>query len=210
MKAKKSVRLGDFQMLFEICKEEYISWIELQKVIQDLESCGKDNKSVRIGKYPVPIVGFKYGAEINNARFALSKSYSKTIIFLAIYLEAYIFDYAASRLGNAYVKKYLEKLDVLSKWKIIPNLVTGDEIDSKSHKYGYLKKIIAARNELVHNKSQDISAILQNTKEKKKELNLKLCFECLEYLLTEINRLDPGFTSLVNNLDELRDLINTT
>ncbi len=52
----------------------------------------------------------------------------KTIVFAGMCLEAAIYDYASIQLGDKFVKKHFEKLDLLSKWIIIPKFVCGKQI----------------------------------------------------------------------------------
>ena len=47
------------------------------------------------------------------------------IVFAALAVEAYMYDYAARNLGEQFVASHLDRLDVVSKWVIIPRLVTG-------------------------------------------------------------------------------------
>jgi len=51
------------------------------------------------------------------------------IIFSVSSLEAYINHYAISRLSKNYLKNYLDKLDLLSKWIVIPRIITGKQLD---------------------------------------------------------------------------------
>lgn len=102
-----------------------------------------------------------------------AKSGIKTIIFSALSLEAGINDYAAWQLGDSYFEKHLSSLDVLSKWIIIPNLICKKSIDKSGPAYCALKKLITARNELVHNKSKnfDLSAPNLMSKLEQRSLN---------------------------------------
>lgn len=50
------------------------------------------------------------------------------IVFCAMSLEAAIYDYAAWHLGDTYVQSHLDKLDLLSKWLVVPRLITGRAI----------------------------------------------------------------------------------
>lgn len=78
------------------------------------------------------------------------------VVFAAMALEAYIYDYAARQLGDMYVKNHLEKLDVVSKWVVIPELVTGRELPGRSKWYPALKELIKARNGVIHHKSSTL------------------------------------------------------
>jgi hypothetical protein len=49
----------------------------------------------------------------------------KTIVFSAMALEAAAFEFATLQLGERLAKDYLDKLDVVGKWLIVPRLVCG-------------------------------------------------------------------------------------
>jgi len=86
------------------------------------------------------------------------------IIFCASALEAYINDYAINCLSKNYLKTYLDKLDLLSKWIIIPRIVKGVQLDAGSKSFQDLSWLISLRNTLVHFKSRkvDISQIKES------------------------------------------------
>ena len=44
-------------------------------------------------------------------------------MFSHLFLEATIYDYGAANLSDSYMKKYVEKLNFLSQWVVIPQLV---------------------------------------------------------------------------------------
>ncbi len=48
-----------------------------------------------------------------------------TIVFAGMCLEAEAYDYAAIHLTDAYTTAHLDKLDLISKWVLIPKLITG-------------------------------------------------------------------------------------
>lgn len=77
----------------------------------------------------------------------------QTIVFSAMTFEATIYDFAAMHLGDDYVRSYLDKLDLMSKWVIVLRLVSGVELRKGDAPYGTLKNLIVARNHLVHSKS---------------------------------------------------------
>jgi hypothetical protein len=81
----------------------------------------------------------------------------RVIVFAAMCVEAAIYDYAAWHLTDKYVQDRLDKLDVLSKWMVIPRLVTKRELSRSGQSYEKLKKLIQLRNELVHWKSSELA-----------------------------------------------------
>jgi hypothetical protein len=81
---------------------------------------------------------------------------SIVIIFCATSLEAYINYYAISRLSKNYLKTYLDKLDLFSKWIVIPRISTGTQLNAGSRSLQELSWLITLRNKLVHSKSRKI------------------------------------------------------
>lgn len=76
------------------------------------------------------------------------------IIFCALFLETYINDYAIRRLSKNYLECHLDKLDLASKWIVIPRIVTGQQLDKSSKWFRDLSWLISLRNKLVHYKTQ--------------------------------------------------------
>ncbi len=88
------------------------------------------------------------------------KQESITIAFAAMCLDACIWDYAACQTSKSYTENHLEKLDFVSKWVIIPELLCGSDI-TKVKINGTcllyrLRKLAKARNTLVHSKSKSL------------------------------------------------------
>ncbi|WP_259066493.1 hypothetical protein HDF24_21925 [Mucilaginibacter sp. X4EP1] len=85
----------------------------------------------------------------------LDHIYTQVIVFLAMYMEAYIWDTGATYLGE----KTMERLDKLSpqdKWEVVPQLLLNAPFPIKAHQQGYLKSLFQERNRLVHHKSIDM------------------------------------------------------
>jgi len=79
----------------------------------------------------------------------------KTIVFSAMALEAAAFEFATLQLGEHFAKKYLDKLDVVGKWLVIPRLVCGRSLREDGPAINGLKGLVIARNALVHHKSKE-------------------------------------------------------
>lgn len=82
----------------------------------------------------------------------LSASF-RTIVFSGMACEAAVYDLAAIQLGDNYTNQYLEKLDLLSKWIIIPSLICGKKLEEHGPAINSLRTLIRTRNTLVHSKS---------------------------------------------------------
>lgn len=98
---------------------------------------------------------FLFEQEISLFRNDLAKTSLIIIAFSAMAIEAYIYDYAARHLGDEFVKDHLDKLDTLSKWIVVPKLITGRELPRQQKWFELLKKLIKARNSIIHHKSSD-------------------------------------------------------
>jgi hypothetical protein len=78
------------------------------------------------------------------------------IVFAALCLEAYINDYAINRFSRKYFEKHLDKLDLLSKWIVIPRIVTGKQLNPDSEAVQDLQWLVTLRNRLAHFKSKKV------------------------------------------------------
>ena len=79
------------------------------------------------------------------------------VVFCATSLEAFINYYAIRRLSKNYLKTYLDKLDLLSKWIVIPRITTGTQLDAGVKAFQDLSWLINLRNKLVHYKARKVN-----------------------------------------------------
>jgi len=118
------------------------------------------------------------------------------IVFSAMYLEAFIYDYAAISLGDKYVKDHLDRLDLVSKWILVPRLVTGKEISKSDHAFEALKKLNSARNSLVHLKScatpKGDSTLVEYLEKSEEDFieNTSNCRKTIEFCLRALCNID--------------------
>jgi hypothetical protein len=82
--------------------------------------------------------------------------FAKAVTFATMCLEAFIYDYAAHYFSDTYVKRYIDKLDLISKWVLVPKLAIGRDFTRDSKAFEYLVKLAKFRNELVHAKSKPL------------------------------------------------------
>jgi hypothetical protein len=103
---------------------------------------------------------FEYWGAFAEQQDELDKIYMQVIVFLAMYMEAFIWNIGAIHLGE----KTMERLDKLSpqdKWLIVPQMIVGKSFNVKEHHQGYLKSLFQERNRLVHHKSIDITPYIK-------------------------------------------------
>ena len=74
----------------------------------------------------------------------------KTIVFAAMCIEAAAFDFAATQLSDSYAQRYLDKLDLVSKWVVVPKLICGRSLKESGPSLNALRVLVRARNALVH------------------------------------------------------------
>ncbi|EPN6725968.1 hypothetical protein N5D79_17150 [Pseudomonas sp. GD03817] len=79
----------------------------------------------------------------------------KTIVFSAMAIEAAVFDLAAIQLGDKVATDYLDKMDLLGKWMIVPRLICGRSLREDGPAVNGLRGLVKARNALVHHKSKE-------------------------------------------------------
>lgn len=146
--------------------------------------------------------------EINITEAELAKSSITVIVFSAMAVEAYIFDYAARHLGDKFVRDHLDKLDTLSKWIIVPELITGKEMSHNENWQGQLKKLIKVRNSVAHYKSSEPPALDSNAEKYFEKLqaesetlreSAQQAITLLKTLADKIIELDPEETPWVKS-----------
>jgi len=76
------------------------------------------------------------------------------VVFSALALEAFINHYAGEKLSKSYFENHLDKLDLVSKWIVIPRLIHRRQIETGSHGINSLKWLARRRNQLVHYKTK--------------------------------------------------------
>jgi hypothetical protein len=77
-----------------------------------------------------------------------------SVVFSALALEAFINHYAHEKLTKSYFENYLDKLDLVSKWIVLPRLTHRRQPDPGSHGMNLLRWLVSLRNSLVHYKSK--------------------------------------------------------
>jgi hypothetical protein len=94
---------------------------------------------------------FEY-SEIDPIEIEMNNGCCVIIVMSALGLEGYIYDYAARSLSDGFAED-IGKLDAVSKWVIITQLVTGKTFPKDGKAYQLLKQLVSDRNYLAHPKS---------------------------------------------------------
>jgi len=114
------------------------------------------------------------------------------VIFCATSLEAYINHYAISKLSKNYFTTYLDKLDLFSKWIVIPRIVTGTQLDAGSKPLQDLSWLITLRNKLVHPKSRKISIDDMKKTDFLWREDAERVIETVRHLVQELKKIDDS------------------
>lgn len=130
----------------------------------------------------------------------VAKFASIVIVFSAIAIEAYIYDYAARHLTDSFVQNYIDKLDPVGKWVLIPRLITGRELPRTHRWLELLTNLVKERNSIIHSKSSELPASPVNAHKylakigQEREITFqksKHAIQLLDLLITEVSKLDP-------------------
>jgi len=156
------------------------------KIVEDIEERCKKRR----------VKGIKTNEEIDNEcldNANIEKHGLITIIFCALTVEAFINNYAIDNLSKSYLNNYLDKLDLLSKWIIIPKLIMGRQINTDSQAIQLLKKLISLRNKYVHYKTtiKSVSELRWDEDWVTFE-HAKTSILAVRELLSELKRIDPN------------------
>ncbi|MQY62126.1 hypothetical protein GH146_02410 [archaeon] len=121
---------------------------------------------------------------------------ASTVVFAALCLEAFIYDYAAAYFTDTHARKYLQGIDFVSKWVVIPKLVTGKDFPTEGRAFEHLVKLRKARNDLVHYKSRPLPTNikeweeLQAETEREDDANAVNAYQTVKEVLTELHKLE--------------------
>jgi hypothetical protein len=76
------------------------------------------------------------------------------VVFAAFAIESHINEYGSRRLGSQYYERFVDKLDTLSKWIIVPRLVSGTELPRERRAFQLLTELFRWRNTIAHPKAK--------------------------------------------------------
>jgi hypothetical protein len=116
------------------------------------------------------------------------------VLSAALFLEAYIYDFCAQRESDTFARKYLDKLDPVAKWVIIPRLFMPPGLDPGDEVFGRLRKLFELRNELIHHKTKSGDGV-GKLPEFPAELQPVNCLQIICDLLKKLREIDPKDTS---------------
>lgn len=113
-----------------------------------------------------------------------------TVVFSCMCIESYINCYGVLNFSKSYFNNYLDKLDLKSKWVVIPKLVTGNQIDTGSNVFEKLKNVITLRNKLVHDKPKVKKITNVRDTDWIREEDAKVAIDTVKELIIELSKID--------------------
>ncbi|MEW5929772.1 MAG: hypothetical protein AB1941_20140 [Gemmatimonadota bacterium] len=113
------------------------------------------------------------------------------VVTSALFLESYIFDYGARRESATFVDKYLDKLDPVSKWIIIPRLIAPPGMNREDEVFERLRRLFKLRNDLVHHKTK-AAENFTSPPDFPSDMEPFHCVKLVQDLLVNLHRVDPA------------------
>lgn len=186
-------RYSFVQYLLEIAVDNYLHFLEFEEGLKIVEEKGKFE--FEGGMVYNDLEGYFFYSSGSD------KSRIQCVVFIEIFLEAYIYEFGAIALGDNYISKNLDNLRTYAKWLVIVKLITGSDLDESLAHHAKFKELIKFRNSLVHYKSQNAFSngeIVINPKLDLKDIDLYSYFVMLKDLFDEVDKLDDrGFHGMM-------------
>jgi hypothetical protein len=186
-------RVGLMSYFYEIAVEEFESLIKRQAGIESLKKQGEEEYELEHNGHIFPSKRFIEGDKIDYLERQNSKAVIKIIIFLSTFLESYIWNLSAMTLGQGYTKDYLDKLDMIAKWKIIPKLITTKDLELESRTVEELRRLVKLRNGLIHHKMKDFNPSDHESSMFDEAPNVAPFFTMIDDIFNKLDEIDrPG------------------
>ncbi len=149
-----------------------------------------------------PLVEFVGMGQPADYRFSeVTSAYLSVVVFSEMAIEAYINYYGISRLGSGFYTSHIDRLDLRSKWVIVPQLVTGKQFPKTGQGYGLLSRLVKNRNSMVHKKPVDIGTYpdlhLEELDPRQHLANATEAIQAMEMLHKDLLTVDPEAASLI-------------
>lgn len=180
MKVKLKVKFTYYEEFFHIAIDTYKEIVKLEKEHSELQiNMSESEKS-----------SDNFVDKVAEKNDRIGRLVLIVVVFCATSLEAYINHYAISNFSKDYFKTYLDKLDLLSKWIVIPRITTGTQLDAGSRPLQDLSWLIALRNNLLHYKSRTVSIEEIKDTDFLWENDAKRAIETVKNLAQELKKID--------------------
>ena len=194
-----NARTSEISTFSKLARENFRSFVAVEQQAEELRR--------QLAKVD-PDYDHDIREELSTSEQKMDKFMIVVIVFSAIAIEAYIYDYAARHFSDSFVKNYIDKLDLISKWVIVPRLVTVKGLPREHKWFELIKDLVRERNSIVHSKSSEVPAGFENAKNyfaklKKKNEQIiqstRQAIQLLDELIIEMSSLDAEEAFWINS-----------
>ena len=138
-------KLISLQRIDNKLKELEVEKGDLPEIVQQLEN-NLESSTNKLSTFKKELEEAKRVMRANKNEIAelyekRERAAAIAITFAGMCVEAFMYDYAATHLGDNYAKSHTDKLDVCSKILVLPRLACGKEIDKSSEVYSRIKRL---------------------------------------------------------------------
>ena len=197
--ALMNARTSEISTFSKLARENFRSFVAVEQQAEELRR--------QLAK-----VDPDYDHDIREELFTSEEKMDKfmvvVIVFSVIAIEAYIYDYAARHFSDSFVKNYIDKLDLISKWVIVPRFVTVKGLPREHKWFELIKDLVRERNSIVHSKSSQLpgrpemakSFIAKLQKENIQRFqSTRQAIQLLDELIIEMSSLDAEEAFWINS-----------
>jgi hypothetical protein len=182
----QKIKFSNTIRYYEIAKNSYDNVEQLAK-----------NRNDELKKQPINHNQLiKYANSVHNEAII-------TIVFCTMTLESYINEYGITNSSRSFFQNHLEKLNLISKFTLIPKLNNKPELKTDKQEFQNLKWLINLRNDLTHYKikEKDVADIDMTKPISQKDFILEEHAEkAIKTLEETINILEPDKLKFFNQL----------
>ena len=115
-----------------------------------------------------------------------------SVVFCVMTLESFINNYMVENISKSYFQKYLDKLDLKSKWVIFPRLVNGKEFSTDSQAFEDFGNLISLRNRIIHDKPRKKKLFELDEKDMVYENDAKNAINAVREMIGQLSKIDSN------------------
>lgn len=128
-----------------------VAWEAYRRALAQRDEANAYRESHLTGTAEELVVGWIRPSE------AASRDATVAVVFAGMAIESFISSVGARKLTRSYFQKYLDKLDVVAKWVIVPQLTGMPSLPREGQLFERLGRLVKDRNSLVHGKYRKLS-----------------------------------------------------
>lgn len=168
------------------CRYKSFWKIAINNYFNAINCCKKKNKIKNQGELNREKIDYLCLQEAKIQRYSMI-----TVVFCIMTLESYINEYGITNFSTSYFRNYLDRLDLKSKWIIIPNLKTGLQLDTDSEAFELFSETLKIRNKIIHDKTKVIDTSKLFNYDWITEDYAKDSINAVNEMFIELEKIDP-------------------